>query len=68
MPSKPGYGTRYDALTANAIDKARESAPGPGLYQRMGDAFCAKCQQQKSTKGGSRRHGMFFCCECGGKK
>lgn len=61
---KPGVGTRFDKMTGNAIDIARESAPGVGVRLRYDRIFCAKCQQDKSTKGGKRRAGMFFCADC----
>jgi hypothetical protein len=68
MSARPGYGTRFDAFTPNAIDRARECAPGAGLYKKMGAAFCAGCQQDRSTKGGTRRSGIFVCESCLSKR
>lgn len=64
MPSHPGYGTRFDKTTANAIDLARQQAPGVGVRLDYATAWCAKCQKDKSTKGGKKCVGMFFCAEC----
>lgn len=64
MTARPGYGTRYDKTTGNAIDIARQRAPGAGLRLEYATAWCAKCQTDKSTKGGKKRAGMFFCAQC----
>lgn len=59
-----GYGTRYDKFTANAIDAAREAAPGVGLYKNFSLSFCGRCQKDKPSKGRKKVGPMFVCADC----
>ena len=60
----PGFGTRFDKFTPNAVDLAREDAPGAGVRVRYAMCFCAKCQKDKDAKGGKKRAGLFVCADC----
>lgn len=63
MTKTQGFGTRYDATTPNAIDKAREKSHiGIALPTTR---FCLKCQQQRPAVGCLKLvAGSYLCAEC----
>jgi len=64
MTTRPGYGSRYDRFTPNAIDAARDESRAPPPKLDYGHILCAKCQQKKPKKGCKKRGPLLVCADC----
>lgn len=56
-----GIGSRYDALTPNAIDRERST---PVVLVTGGKRWCCKCQKDKPILGSVKRGGLVICGDC----
>lgn len=63
MSGGHGNETRYDGPPVQ-IEKARSSAPGPGVFVNYRTSFCAMCRTDKPKAGSKKRGALYVCADC----